>query len=107
MDCSADLAALDRWFAHPMVTGDEKHDPISARDGLLERAVNRGPRLVEIVTVEVEDAIGLDIARVEPAVPTAIQRLARSGMRGGSSSAHHWLWRRWLCRWFRCLSWWG
>jgi hypothetical protein len=72
MDCSADLAALNRWFAGAMVTRDEQHDPISTRDGLLQDAVDRGPCLVKIVSVEVEDAIGFDVARAQSAIPTAV-----------------------------------
>ena len=90
MNRRSDLAALDRGLAGAMVTGNEQHDPVAACDGLLEGTVNRGPRLVEIVAVEVEDAIGFDIARPKPTIPTAVQRNTRrgSGGRDRRSSAH-------------------
>jgi hypothetical protein len=89
VNCRSDLAAVDGRLAGAVVAGNEQHDPVPACDGLLEGPVDRAPRLIEIVTVEVEDTIGFDIARPELAVPTAIQRQTRRGSsrRGGSSSA--------------------
>ena len=60
-----------------VVTGNEQHDPVAACDGLLQGAVDRVPRLIEIETVKVEDAIGFDIAGPKLAVPTAVQRQTR------------------------------
>ena len=86
MDRRSDLAALDRWFASAVVTGNEQHDPVPARDRVIESAVDRDPSLIEIVTVEVEDAIGFDIARQELAVPTAVQRHTGRGSSGSGTS---------------------
>jgi len=77
MNCCSDFAAMDGRLAGAVVAGNEQHDPVAACDGLLQGAVDRVPGLIEIETVQVEDAIGFDIARPELAVPTAVQRQAR------------------------------
>ena len=62
MNCCSDFPPLDWWLASAVMASNEQHDPIAAHDGLLEGTIDRIPRLVERVTVEVEDAIGFDVS---------------------------------------------
>ena len=109
VNCGSDFAAVDGRLSGAVVPGNEQHDPVAASNGMLQDAVDRAPRLVEIVTVEVEDAIGIDFARLEIAVPTAIQRQPRRGSRrrGRSSSADRCFYTRTLCDLLLSFSWWG
>ena len=80
-------SALDRRLARPMVAGDQQNDPVARAIGLLQAAVDRRPRQVEVEAVEVEDAIGLDGAGAQLAIPAAVERLAgRRRWRAPSSS---------------------
>ena len=56
---STNAAALHRRIARPVVTGDEEHDAIAARNRLLEAAVDRCPGRIEIHPVKVEHEVGL------------------------------------------------
>ncbi len=100
---------MDGRLASAVVAGNEQHDPVAACDGLLEGAVDRVPRLIKIVTVEVEDTIGFDIAGLKLAVPAPVQRQTRRGSsgRGGSSSADRRFDKRRLCDRLLGFSWWG
>ena len=109
VNSSSNLATVDRWLAGAVVAGNEQHDPVAACDRLLKDAVDRVPRLVEIVTVEVEDAIGFDIARLELAVPAAVQRQTRrrSSGRSRGSSANRCFDNRALLDRVLSFGWWG
>jgi hypothetical protein len=72
----ANFPALHRRLAGTVMAGDKQNDPVSPRDRLLERMVDRIPCSIEIVTVKVEDAIRFDLAGAELAVPAAVQRTA-------------------------------
>jgi hypothetical protein len=58
--------------------GHQKHDALPGGDRPFETAVDRLPRLVEIMAVQVEHPVRLDRARAKPPVPAGIER-ANSG----------------------------
>ena len=109
MNCCSDFAAMDGRLAGAVVAGNEQHDPVAACDGLLQGAVDRVPGLIEIETVQVEDAIGFDIARPELAVPTAVQRQTRRwpNGHGGRSRADRRFHNCRICDRRLGFSWWG
>ena len=74
VDRGTNLAALDRWFAGAMMASDQKEDPVTSRNPLLESAVDRVPRLVDIQTVQVKDTVGFDATARQLPVPAPVQR---------------------------------
>ena len=74
VDCCANPPALDRWFAAPFMACNQQHDAVTGVDRLLQCTVDRLPRPVEVMAVEVERAVGLDIARPQSPIPTAVER---------------------------------
>jgi hypothetical protein len=72
MHCSADLAALHRWSAGPVMPRDKQQQPLPAVNGKLERAIDRVPSAVEVHPVKIEDPVRLDGSRPKPAIPSAV-----------------------------------
>ena len=70
----ADRSAADRGLSRPLVTGDEKDEPLPAADRLVEAAIDRLPRTIEAHSVQVDYSVGLDRAASEAAIPCAVQR---------------------------------
>jgi hypothetical protein len=60
VDRGADPPALDWRVPGAGVAGDQQDYTLMVKDGPLKRAVDRCPRLVEPVAVEVEDPVRLD-----------------------------------------------
>ena len=77
-------STLDRRIARAMMTGDQEHDPVAARNRLIKPAVDRDPRSVEVHAMQVEHAIWLDRAAAKLFVPTAVERLVRDWGSGAS-----------------------
>jgi hypothetical protein len=75
VDGSANPPPLDRRLAWPMMTGDQKNDPVASRNRLVEAAIDGGPRGVEIHSVEVYDPVRNYRATAELLVPASIKRL--------------------------------
>ena len=69
-----DTPPFQRWFALALVTGDEEQDTVASDDRALQRAVDRLPGPIEIVSVEVDDPVGLDGSGTQAAIPTAVKR---------------------------------
>ena len=90
MDGSTDRAAPDRRLARAFVAGDQEQNAIARRNGLLERSVDRPPCRVEVHSVQVDDAVGLDASAAEPAVPAAVQ--SRSGTAAGDTGRGRGTW---------------
>ena len=59
MNGGADLASLDGWFSPPVVTCDEQDKAVAGVFRPLQRQVDRPPRAVEAVAMEIHDAVGL------------------------------------------------
>lgn len=72
---SPDPAALDWWLTATVMSRDQQHDAIAARNRLGEPAVDRGPGSVEIHPVKIEHAVRLDRAAAQLSVPAAVERL--------------------------------
>jgi hypothetical protein len=60
VNCRADAAALDWWFARTVMTGNQKQDSVTPPDRAVKRTVDRQPSAVEVEPVKVENLIGLD-----------------------------------------------
>ena len=73
VDGGANLAPLHRSFAKPVMSRDEQDDPITARNCLIETAVDREPGAVERQPMKVEHTIGLDRAVAQPFVPAPVE----------------------------------
>ncbi len=80
-----DFAPLHGRFTRPMMAGDQQQDAFTAVNGLIQPPIDCIPCAVEAHPVEIEHAIGLDIAGSQSAVPTSVQRHAvvRLGPRRG------------------------
>lgn len=80
-----DFSPLHGRFAWPMMAGDQQQDSFTAVNRLIESAIDCIPCAIEAHPVEIEHAIGLDIAGSQSAVPTSVQRHAvvRLGPRRG------------------------
>ena len=76
-------APLNRRLARSMMTGNQQHDPIAARDSLLECAVDRDPCAVEIHAMQVEYSIWLDQTAAKLPIPGPVEgpRADRDGLR--------------------------
>ena len=93
VDRGANPPALDRRITFSGMAGDQQQDPFAARDRGFERAVDRLPRLVEIVAMEIEDPVGLNRAALEPPIPTAVERVGdHPARRRRSRQSAGWWW---------------
>ena len=81
MDCRTNSAALDRGFAAPMVTGDQKNEPVAGGNRPVQRCVDRRPCIVETVAVKIDDPVGLHRSGPQFAIPGAVKGRARSDRR--------------------------
>jgi hypothetical protein len=63
MDGGANASALDRRIAWPGMTGDQQEHPFLVNQRLLQGAVDGLPRPLQVVTMQVDDAIRLDRPR--------------------------------------------
>lgn len=81
MDGGADLAALDGRVRWPVMARNEQDHPVAAAYCVIEPTIDRHPCAVQILTVEVEYAIGLDCTRSQSAVPARVKCRARLGRR--------------------------
>ena len=68
-----DPAPLDGRLAPAFVTGDQQQDSLAGRNRAVEPEVDRPPRAVEIVTVEVDDAVRFRPPRLQPLVPASVE----------------------------------
>ena len=68
-----DLTPLHRWFARPMVTGNQQHHSIPCRNGQLECPIQRIPSFLEAVAVKVECAINSNGAASQPPLPVTVK----------------------------------
>lgn len=69
-----DFAALHWRFSAPFMPRHQQQDPLSARDRLLQRAVDRRPGPIEAVSMKVENPINLDPSRSDRSIPAAVER---------------------------------
>jgi hypothetical protein len=58
----SDRASADRRLPGALVAGDQQQDAVAARDGLLERSVDRAPCAVEAHAMKIDDSVRLDRA---------------------------------------------
>lgn len=89
-----DPASFQWRFPLALVTGDEEQNPVATGDGTLQRAIDGLPGAVEAVSVEVDNPVGLDAARAQTPVPTAIEgrvlvRNSQLGNRNGGTRRRH------------------
>lgn len=68
-----DPSALKRRIALPLMARNQQQNPLASDGRPLQRTVNRVPRPVEGVTMEVEHPIGLNSSGAQAAVPAAVQ----------------------------------
>jgi hypothetical protein len=73
MNGGSDPPPFQRWLSFPFVTRDEEQDAITRRDRSLQCTVDRFPGPVEIMTVEIDDSVGLDAAGAKAPVPAAVE----------------------------------
>src|SRR5437762_4083836 len=98
VNSGADAAALDRRLAGSMATGDQQDYPFSARDRLLEAAVDGHPGCIQGHSVEIDRAIRLDSSAAQSLVPAAVKGpLANWNALCGSDCCWPDGWRRGLC----------
>jgi hypothetical protein len=64
-----DLSALQRRLARSVVPGDQKHDAFAMYDRAPKTVIDRPPRLVEVLSVQVDHPIGIVPAAFQPPVP--------------------------------------
>ena len=69
VDGGPDLATPDRRIARAVMPGDQQDHAVAARDRLLQTAIDCLPGSVERHPMEIERAVGIDIARAKPSVP--------------------------------------
>jgi hypothetical protein len=79
----ADSTTLDGRLACPSMTGNQQNDAFIARNRPLQRNVDRIVGAVEIVTVEIERPVRANRPRLQPAVPPAVERIARHRLGDG------------------------
>jgi hypothetical protein len=85
-------AAYDRRLTASLVPGDQQDDPVTRRNGALQRIIDRRPGAVEVMAMEVERAIRADISRSQALVPRSVEgrRLKRRARRWGCSGGPRW-----------------
>jgi hypothetical protein len=85
----ADGAPPDRRLARTMMAGNQKNHPLVSGSRLIERAVDGVPGAVEVEPVKVNDAVRLNDALLQAAIPAAVEGLVldRAGRGAG-----------WFCR---------
>ena len=69
VDCGANAPALHRRVAWAGVASDQQQHPLGVNERIFERAINGLPGALEIMAVQVDDPVGLDVARAQPAIP--------------------------------------
>ena len=74
MNGGSNSAAFQRRIAFAFMPGNQEQYAISRGDGPLQRPVDRLPRPVQRMAVQVEHAIGFQAAGAEPSVPASIER---------------------------------
>jgi hypothetical protein len=98
-----DAPTLHGRIAGPMMPGNQQENALAARNGLLERTVDRGPRAVEIHAMEIEHPVRLDRAAPELLVPSAVECLLSDWhslvecARSRGQAMRFSLWRVWSC----------
>ena len=75
MDRRPDPTPLHRRLARTMMAGDEQQKALTARDGLIEAAVDDGPSRVEVHAVQVNDAVRRGGSASQLLVPAAVESL--------------------------------
>ena len=70
----ANAAPLDRRLAWTMVTGDQKHNSVAARDCVIEATIDGVPGSVEVHAMEIDNAVRSDSAGAELLVPARVER---------------------------------
>lgn len=75
-----DPAPHQRRVAATFMAGNQQDDPVSLGNRPIQRPIDRFPRPVEAVTMQVEDAVGLHTPRCQPAIPAAVQGCALKGV---------------------------
>lgn len=68
-----DSAPLDRWVAGAMMAGDQQNDAFAIRYRLLEAAIDRRPRGVEVHAVQVQHPVRLNASSAQPLIPASIK----------------------------------
>ena len=74
VDSCPDTPALDRRLLGPMVAGNHQDQPVTARNRLVQAAIDRCPGRVEVHSMKIENSVGFDRAAAESLVPAAIER---------------------------------
>lgn len=74
MHHSPNFAAFQRWFPSALMPGDKEQHSVASRNRPFERAVDRQPGVIETMTVEVEDPVGLDPSGTEAPIPLPVER---------------------------------
>ena len=69
VDRRANPPALDRRVAGPGVAGNQQKHPLGVNERVFKRPINGLPGALEVMAVQVDDPVGLNIARAQPAVP--------------------------------------
>ena len=70
----ANFPSLHRRFTRTMMSGNQQQNPVAAVDRLFETSVDGLPCTVQSHAMEIEHAVGLDIAGSQTSVPSAVQR---------------------------------
>ncbi len=73
VDRRADSPALHGRIAGPGMAGDQQQHPLVVNDRLLQGPVDRLPGAIEVVAMEVDDAVRLHRACAKPPVPAGIE----------------------------------
>ena len=77
MDCGPDGASTDRLIAGALVSRDQQHDALAARDCPVQRSIDCPPGTIEAHPMKVDNAIGLDRSVSQALIPTAVERRSK------------------------------
>jgi hypothetical protein len=86
-----DRSAPDRRLARAVMAGDEEHQPLSPRNRLVERSIDRTPGTVEAHPVKVDDMVRSDRPAAEPAIPATVESRSDRATSGLHTHLRSWL----------------
>ena len=69
VDGGANPPALDWRIARPSMAGNQQKHALTVNKRMFKRAINGLPCALQVMAVEVDDAVGLYFARAEAPVP--------------------------------------
>jgi hypothetical protein len=74
-------ASFERRLSPALMARNQQQNAVAGRDGLFERPVDRFPCPVKAMAMKVQRPIGIDLARPQAAVPSAVESGAVMGNR--------------------------